>query len=296
MSEWGHCSVCTGDESGMQLCMRSVLIKPHMGGKACGPLAKTRPCEAFDCRVGPWHDCSPCSATCGSSEKLCLRDVVAKASVGGRSCPALRKARSCKVPSCPDDCVVSPWEAWSPCSQSCRGSRGFGSMSRIRSIIIDAASGGAVCPHLIQKKTCNMHSCPQDCRMGAWQPWTACFATCGGGHRTRRRSIIAKPAGGGRECGTGDFVHAIAGRSTLSIDGTWRRTDLGSIPLVEAQPCNTRLCPIDCAFSPSVCGECTKSCGGGSQVSVTLHTVSNSDTPLVRPLTQQRNPSVEMPA
>jgi hypothetical protein len=274
MSEWGHCSVCTGDETGVQLCMRSVLVDPLNGGKACGQVAISRPCESFDCRVGPWHDCSPCSATCGSSEKLCLRSVVAQASLGGRPCPVLQKAISCKALPCADDCIVTTWEAWTQCTLTCKSQPSAsqeanhldtptGSITRSRNIVVPAVHGGAACPPLSQTKPCNTHPCPQDCAVGPWEPWSYCFASCGGSHQTRQRSILAPSMAGGKNCGSGSFVRSAGGALVNQ-----RAED--TVSILDAKSCETQPCPIDCAFSPSVCSECTKSCGGGTQVRVRL--------------------------
>jgi hypothetical protein len=42
--------------------------------------------------------------------------------------------------------------------------------------------------------------CPVDCKLGLWEPWAPCTATCGGGYSLRTRPIITLPADGGAPC------------------------------------------------------------------------------------------------
>jgi len=77
-----------------------------------------------------------------------------------------------------------------------------------------------------------------DCAVGAWQPWGDCSKSCGGGTQRRTRPITTQPSGGGHAC-----------------------------PATEdTQPCNTQACSVDCAVGAwQPWGDCSKSCGGGTQ-------------------------------
>lgn len=56
----------------------------------------------------------------------------------------------------PQDCTVTEWEDWSPCSKTC----GFGVQTRNRDVILFPVNGGYGCPKLTDQKTCgSMRKC-----------------------------------------------------------------------------------------------------------------------------------------
>ncbi|MDO8971013.1 MAG: T9SS type A sorting domain-containing protein [Saprospiraceae bacterium] len=99
--------------------------------------------------------------------------------------------------SCTNNCVVSPWGTWSECSAACGG----GTQTRTRSIIQEARNGGAQCPALSESRNCNTQPCPNDCVLSDWGPWSECSVSCGGGTRTRTRTILVEAQNGGAPCG-----------------------------------------------------------------------------------------------
>jgi hypothetical protein len=81
---------------------------------------------------------------------------------------------------------------------------------------------------------------PEDCIVSAWSAWGDCSKPCGGGTRTRSRSILKREAFGGQPCPATE----------------------------ETKACNTQACPgpIDCQVSEwGEWGPCSKACGGGTQ-------------------------------
>lgn len=80
---------------------------------------------------------------------------------------------------------------------------------------------------------------PVDCVVSAWSAWSPCSKPCGGGTRTRTRTVETAAANGGQPCPT----------------------------LTESTSCNDQPCPVDCEVSSwSAWGPCSAPCGGGEQV------------------------------
>jgi complement component 6 len=208
------------------------------GGNACGAISDTRSCESHscpvDCVVGTWDAWEACSLSCGSGAQTRSRAVDQPVDFGGAACPMLSESRACNVHACPVDCTTTPWVSWGDCSLSC----GAGTHTRTRAVTVAAAHGGAVCGALGETEACNEGPCPVHCATSAWSAFTACTKTCGGGTKSRSRSITTDPLHGGYVC---PF-------------------------LSETNTCNTDPCPVDCVVSAWVAfGSCTVSCGGGAQ-------------------------------
>jgi len=98
------------------------------------------------------------------------------------------------------DCMVSEW-TWSACSQKCtkRGGRP-GSSKGVRTMQSPPSEHGMQCPPLEARVPCGSQPCPQDCKFNAWEEWTSCTATCGGGTQTRVRAIVSQAQHGGAAC------------------------------------------------------------------------------------------------
>lgn len=77
-----------------------------------------------------------------------------------------------------------------------------------------------------------------DCVVTDFSSWTKCSKSCGQGFSFRTRSIKTASANNGAKCPKLD----------------------------DFRICNTGHCPSDCAQEPLVCGQCSKTCGGGTKV------------------------------
>lgn len=153
----------------------------------------------------------------------------------GGTCINKTELQKIKSMSSPSDCVVSNWTPWSLCSKPC----GSGSQYRIRNVLKNAANGGQVCPALIENQDCNKQACGTDCVVSNWSAWTTCTRTCGGGSRSRTRSVVSQPQNGGVACPE----------------------------LQQFEVCNQQECvgPQPCLLSDwSDFGTCNKVCGGGT--------------------------------
>ena len=106
--------------------------------------------------------------------------------------------------------------------------------SRIRVVIQEAASKGSQCPSLAETVPCNTDACPADCKVSGWSAWTKCTSACGGGRKSRTRTVLAAPDAYGVQCP----------------------------PRSAVQNCNSHACAVDCKMSSwTQWGACSKSCG-----------------------------------
>jgi len=135
-----------------------------------------------------------------------------------------------------EDCEVGAWQP-GECSVECGG----GEMTLTREVVTPASNGGAECPIMIDKQSCNMQPCPIDCVVGEWSEYGMCSAPCGGGIQTRVRQPLTDAEHGGEPCGD----------------------------LSEALECNVFACDRPCELDPewSEWTECSKECDSG----ITFH-------------------------
>ena len=166
-----------------------------------------------DCQVTDWSNAGDCSVPkCGGGTVLQTRTVKIQPSNGGKTCPVLSQTIPCNTDPCPQNCQVSVWSEYTPCTKDCNG----GEQSRTRTVIKEPANGGDECPSLLETRQCNLQNCPIDCVLGDWGEYSTCNKTCGGGTKTRSRKIIVGPQYGGKPCG----------------------------PTIETVPCNPQACPV----------------------------------------------------
>lgn len=135
---------------------------------------------------------------------------------------------------CPIDCVLSDFDDWSGCDQTCGG----GEKTRSRTQLFQPQHGGKACASLSETKACATEPCPEDCVLTDFVAWTSCSRSCDTGYRMRDRHVVKEAKHGGLSC-----RH-----------------------LTETEQCGTMLCPIDCSVSTWGGWEsCSKTCGSGSQ-------------------------------
>ncbi len=235
-SAWSACSARCG--GGSQTQTRAITAQQANGGASCPALTQSQRCNTqpcpINCVVGAWTAWSACTARCGTGSQTRIRAVVTPAAHGGAACPAFSETQACNTQLCPVDCKVSGWSSWSACSVTCGG----GVTRQTRTVTRPAANGGLSCPSLTQQQSCNTQPCPVNCVVSGWSAWGVCSATCGGGSRSHRRSVITAAAHGGVACPA----------------------------LSESQACNTQPCAVNCEVSGwSSWSACSKACGGGSQ-------------------------------
>ncbi|KAF3839604.1 hypothetical protein F7725_018321 [Dissostichus mawsoni] len=145
--------------------------------------------DLYDWQLGAWNVCVPVSArtlwssrpfTCsGAEEGIQTREVgcilkseesPAEDSICEYFEPKPRLEQACLIP-CPQDCVVSEYSPWTPCSKTC----GTGLKTRVRSVLVPPLFGGSLCPNLTEFKSCKPGPCtgPEgmySLRIGPWNP------------------------------------------------------------------------------------------------------------------------------
>eukprot|EP00928_Gymnodinium_smaydae_P069780 TRINITY_DN5349_c0_g2_i3.p1 TRINITY_DN5349_c0_g2~~TRINITY_DN5349_c0_g2_i3.p1 ORF type:complete len:1367 (-),score=250.09 TRINITY_DN5349_c0_g2_i3:104-4204(-) len=169
------------------------------------------PCrECIDGEWGDWELWSTCSVTCGQGFRSRHREVTQHANDCGTPVHGLQDdyERCTDAPCTVDqDCELSDWHEWSPCSNSCRGVR-----DRTRSIKQHASGAGKLCDEELRyvepcnpsvgddlPEGCGGDHADSSCQFSDWVDWGACSATCGGGTRSRTRSVL-NPGTGALTC------------------------------------------------------------------------------------------------
>eukprot|EP01128_Nolandella_sp_AFSM9_P010411 TRINITY_DN718_c0_g1_i1.p1 TRINITY_DN718_c0_g1~~TRINITY_DN718_c0_g1_i1.p1 ORF type:complete len:865 (+),score=138.88 TRINITY_DN718_c0_g1_i1:49-2643(+) len=239
-SSYTSCSKSCG--TGTKYRTREITVQPVAGGGACPVLQQTTYCNTHvcdvDCEVSGWGPFTDCSVPCGDGYQTRTQTVTVEPAGNGAPCPALTENLSCNLKECDRDCVMSSWAEWSACSVSC----GNGSRYRSRYIETNPVGEGLQCGAEIDIDTCGdgRTDCEDvDCVLSEYDEWTECNEECGGGTRSRSRSIEVAAAAGGLPCDE----------------------------LTQKEACNSKLCAVDCEVTNwSVYGDCDVECGGGVRI------------------------------
>lgn len=133
------------------------------------------------------------------------------------------------------DCEVSDWSDWSPWIDNGDGTE---TRTRTRTIIVQPENGGTPCPPLSESQTRDKSNV--DCVLSDWSAWSA-WSDNGDGTetRTRFRTIVTPPEGGGMPCGplTETETRIITRDCVLSAWSAW--SDYEYSPTGD-QKCRTR--------------------------------------------------------
>jgi hypothetical protein len=237
-STWGACSKSCG--SGIKRRTRNIEIAAANGGHCPSLNDKPQRCNAFqcpmDCAVTGFGTWSTCTKTCGGGEQIRGRSIKRHTNnFGGKACPPLTQTRACNTRDCPINCAQGPWSKWTACSKSCgRGAV----MKSWRKTLQTAANGGKRCSASTRQAKCRYNACATDCNYSDWSLFNKCSASCGGGYKIARRTVVAEATKDGDKC----------------KDSEQKMTE----------SCNNQKCPIDCGVTGwGAYSKCSKSCGEG---------------------------------
>jgi len=113
-------------------------------------------------------------------------------------------AKGCIVEPPTVDCVLTDWNSWSSCSNSC----GTGQQMRIRSVLTASQGKGRGCSGSLKDVApCSNPACTDDnlkpisCQWGDWNAWGSCTKCSGQKHRYR--NIKQHAQHGGEPCDVG---------------------------------------------------------------------------------------------
>eukprot|EP00441_Pelagodinium_beii_P048005 CAMPEP_0197624826 /NCGR_PEP_ID=MMETSP1338-20131121/4350_1 /TAXON_ID=43686 ORGANISM="Pelagodinium beii, Strain RCC1491" /NCGR_SAMPLE_ID=MMETSP1338 /ASSEMBLY_ACC=CAM_ASM_000754 /LENGTH=1716 /DNA_ID=CAMNT_0043195061 /DNA_START=154 /DNA_END=5304 /DNA_ORIENTATION=+ len=147
-----------------------------------------------------------------------------------------------------------------------------------------------------------------DCAWDAWNEWTVCQFTCGGGNSMRTRKVKQMASGNGKPCDNNHKETKECAKNECPIDCVWgewsqnnacsttcgvgtrqrnrsylKAAQFGGEPCMGETTltldCNLGECPVDCKYSSwDDWGGCSKSCGGGNRKRFRSIAVSPSAT------------------
>jgi len=247
-SDWSGCGLFGGVQ---KYRTREVQQAAAFGGEPCtDAVRETMGCpeaqaDKTPCKMSLWSEWAECSRSCDGGQAYRKRRIEEGPQNGG-SCLAesLHETHACGSESCvppgANDCGLSDWGEWTPCSAKC----GTGVVHRERKVLQAARFGGKGCSAGLKetrgcfadKETCGA----TDCVWGGWEEWSACTCSCGGGTMRRERMIKVAPSNGGALCSAEDKS--------------------------EVSPCNTQSCEVcvDGAWAEwEDWGACSASCDKG---------------------------------
>lgn len=217
--DWGGCTASCGSGTRKRLrvnkTQESFCGKPPAGSSVEYEECSAQACEVdVDCEFGQWSTPSACSAAC-HGQQISSRSIARNSTGKGAPCVgAMERSVQCNPAegeptpfSCQDksnhasgaqDCVMSQWSNWSPCSATCE--KGYS--VRARNIEVGPQRGGKSCPSGIKEtQNCNpgIHCFEGrvNCVWEAWTAWTECDAF---DKKTRTRGYARHAANGGLDC------------------------------------------------------------------------------------------------
>ncbi|KAM9461440.1 thrombospondin type-1 domain-containing protein 7B [Clarias gariepinus] len=162
------------------------------------------PCPG-QCVTSEWSLWSECPMGCNEKESRWRSKSVLRMPGQGHTCPELNQTQSCSNTTCLSYSYA--YSDWSSCLLSDNAICGQGMKTRLLNCI---DSDGKLVELSMCKEwgpsrgklsaPCEV-SCPVDCLLSDWSPWSECSHTCGAqSQMTRSRLVLHQAGEGGRPC------------------------------------------------------------------------------------------------
>jgi len=217
--DWGPWKECSATcKIGFTLRQRQLRTEATSCGKPAEGLSRELagcntdiPCiTSVDCELTSWSSWSACTDICSGVMRRTRAIKIRRSGMGNPCKGSLKQAAPCttnttKLRACkinngwPIDCVMSDWDDWGSCSESCGG----GQRVRDREVVTPSSHGGKACKGVMtETQPCKTQGCPSsctpvDCRWTSWDSWSACDR---GGEQRRYRHVASNPECGGKPC------------------------------------------------------------------------------------------------
>mmetsp|Transcript_53892 Transcript_53892/g.118170 ORF Transcript_53892/g.118170 Transcript_53892/m.118170 type:complete len:997 (+) Transcript_53892:64-3054(+) len=164
-TDWSPQECSAECEGGRQILVRTVSQETSLGIK-CPPLQMVKKCNEIpcpiNCKMAEWSKWGRCSKECGGGLQARVRNIETRPDFGGEACPAQGETQQCNPDSCDEDCKLSEWSNWKPCTKACGG----GSQRRTKHVEVGAKGAGRCANHLnsarYERQACNAGPCPPD--------------------------------------------------------------------------------------------------------------------------------------
>jgi hypothetical protein len=166
-----------------------------------------------DCVMNPWtvqnvntsSEWTQCTEGCHEpddpyGQQQRVRTIQQEAIAGGKACGATIETRNCNTHRCPVHCQLTDatQHSFTACSTTC----GAGIRHNLHPIANYGHFGGRNNCTSYTEVACDPvnQACDIDCQYGPYTAWSACDKSCGGGEKTRTRSVLVEPEANGKTC------------------------------------------------------------------------------------------------